>query len=85
MARREPGRRTTEPKLPAERREAPAREEHEQTWTAVPRVAGSSEKHAFLLVLSGPHLGEVFSLASGKVLVIGRREDSDVAIRDDGV
>jgi diguanylate cyclase (GGDEF)-like protein len=64
---------------------AAAREEHEQTWTAVPRLPGSSEKHAFLLVLSGPQLGEVFSLASGRELVIGRREDCDVQIRDDGV
>jgi two-component system cell cycle response regulator len=86
MAKREPGRRTTEPKLPAERRGAKdARDEREQTWTAVPRLAGSSEKRAFLLVLSGPQLGEVFALASGKALVIGRREDANVPIRDDGV
>jgi diguanylate cyclase (GGDEF)-like protein len=62
-----------------------SREEHEQTWTAVPRLSGPSEKHAFLLVLSGPQLGEVFSLASGRELVIGRRDDCDVQIRDDGV
>src|SRR5512133_290197 len=86
MAKREPGRRTTEPKIPAERRGArAARDEREQTWTAVPRIAGSSEKRAFLLVLSGPQLGEVFSLTSGKALVIGRRDDAQVAIRDDGV
>jgi len=60
-------------------------EAHEQTWTAVPRLPGSSEKHAFLLVLSGPQFGEIFPLASGRELVIGRREDSDVQIRDDGV
>ena len=86
MAKREPGRRTTEAKLPAERRGArEARDEHEQTWTAVPRLAGSSEKRAFLLVLSGPQFGEVFSLASGRELLVGRREDSNVPIRDDGV
>jgi diguanylate cyclase (GGDEF)-like protein len=86
MAKRETGRRTTEPKPKSERRGATdAREEHDQTWTAVPRVAGPSEKHAFLLVLSGPQFGEVFSLASDRELVVGRREDSDVQIRDDGV
>jgi diguanylate cyclase (GGDEF)-like protein len=86
MAKRESGRRATEPKLPAERRGARGtRAELAQTWTAVPRVAGSSEKRAFLLVLSGPQLGEVFALASGKELLIGRREDASVAIRDDGV
>ncbi len=101
MAKRDTGRRTTDGKSAPERRPAkgtpgaagkPARDdarsasdEHEQTWTAVPRVSGSSEKHAFLLVLSGPQLGEVFTLASGKELVIGRRDDSHVQIRDDGV
>ncbi len=65
MAKREPGTRATEPKLPAERRGArDVREEHDQTWTAVPRLAGSSEKRAFLLVRSGPQLGEVFQLPS---------------------
>jgi diguanylate cyclase (GGDEF)-like protein len=86
MAKRDTRKRTTEPRTPAARRGArSARDEHDQTWTAVPRVGGSSEKHAFLLVLSGPQLGEVFSLASGRPLLIGRREDCDVAIRDDGV
>ncbi len=85
MAKRDGSKRTTEPKLPAGRRGAKmVRDELEQTWTAVPRVSGSSEKHAFLLVLSGPQLGEVFSLASDRELLIGRREDSNVAIRDDG-
>ena len=86
MPKRDIGKRTTEPKLPAKRRDAKeSREAHEQTWTAVPRVSGSSEKHAFLLVLSGPQFGEVFSLASGRELVVGRRDDSNVQIRDDGV
>ncbi len=85
MAKRNDGRRRTDPKLPSRRRAPSAPEAHEQTWTAVPRVSGSSEKHAFLLVLSGPQLGEVFSLASGRELVIGRREDSNVQVRDDGV
>jgi len=80
MAKRKTGKRTAGP-----RAARAAADEHERTWTAVPRVSGSSEKHAFLLVLSGPQLGEVFSLASGRALLIGRREDCDVPIRDDGV
>jgi diguanylate cyclase (GGDEF)-like protein len=83
MARRDIGRRTTE------RTEGPAAqgaaEEHEQTFTELPRLAGASEKHAFLLVLSGPQLGEIFPLPSGRELIIGRREDSAVQIREDGV
>ena len=82
MAKRDTGKRTTAPKAPAARRPKGGKDEHEQTWTAVPRVAGSSEKHAFLLVLSGPQLGEVFSLPSRGTLVVGRRDDCDVAIRD---
>jgi diguanylate cyclase (GGDEF)-like protein len=42
-------------------------------------------KHAYLLVLDGPQFGEMFPLAADRELVIGRREDSDVQIRDDGV
>jgi diguanylate cyclase (GGDEF)-like protein len=78
------GKRITERTSPAEDGGA-GREAHEQTWTAVPRLESPSEKHAFLLVLSGPQFGEVFSLASGRELVLGRREDCDVQIRDDGV
>ncbi len=85
MAKRDTRKRTTEPRPAARRGASAASEAHEQTWTAVPRVSGSSEKHAFLLVLSGPQLGEVFSLASGRALLLGRREDCDLPIRDDGV
>jgi two-component system, cell cycle response regulator len=38
-----------------------------------------------LLVLAGPQFGDVFPLAPGKEHVIGRREDADVSIRDDGI
>ncbi len=51
----------------------------------MPRAAPSGERHAFLLVLSGPQFGDIFPLEPGKDLVIGRREDSDVQIADDGV
>jgi two-component system, cell cycle response regulator len=73
------GARSRPPRLPRRH------DDLERTSTAVPRLAGSSEKHAFLLVLSGPQFGDIFPLASGKELVIGRREDCDVRIRDEGV
>jgi two-component system cell cycle response regulator len=60
-------------------------EEPERTYTAVPRLASTTEKHAYLLVLSGPQFGDIFPLASGRELVIGRRDDCEVQIRDDGV
>lgn len=62
-----------------------SQDEHERTSTAVPRFPSPTEKHAFLLVLSGPQFGDIFPLAPGRELVVGRREDCDVQIRDDGV
>ena len=60
--------------------------EAEPTWTELPRAPGpSSQRHAFLIVLAGPQFGDVFSLQTGKELVVGRREDADIQIRDDGV
>ena len=60
-------------------------EEPEVTWTAVPLLSSPSQKHAYLLVLAGPEFGAIFPLASGRALVLGRREDADIQIRDDGV
>jgi two-component system cell cycle response regulator len=60
-------------------------DEHERTWTAVPRLTVSDRRHAFLLVLAGPQFGEVFSLEPGRELVVGRRDDADLSIRDDGI
>ncbi len=55
------------------------------TWTAVPRLPSSSKAHAFLLVLSGPQLGTIFPLAADRDLTLGRREDAEILIGDDGV
>jgi two-component system cell cycle response regulator len=60
-------------------------DESERTSTAVPRLLRHDRKHAFLLVLAGPQFGELFPLEPGRDLVIGRREDADVQIRDDGI
>ncbi|HYD40290.1 MAG TPA: GGDEF domain-containing protein [Anaeromyxobacter sp.] len=59
--------------------------ENERTAVARPALGPAGGRHAFLLVLAGPQIGEVFQLAPGRTLLIGRREDADVAIRDDGV
>ena len=87
MTKRESGKRRTPDG--GSRAGAPARprphDEPERTSTAVPRLARSTEKHAFLLVLSGPQFGDIFPLSSGKELVIGRRDDCEVQIRDEGV
>ncbi len=60
-------------------------DESERTWTAVPNLPRASEKHAYLLVLAGPQFGDIFPLSEGRDLVLGRREDADLQIRDDGV
>lgn len=60
-------------------------ESAERTWTAVPQLGPPARRHAFLLVLGGPQLGDVFSLEPGRELVIGRRDDADVPLRDDGI
>jgi diguanylate cyclase (GGDEF)-like protein len=60
-------------------------DELERTWSALPRPTARSERHAFLLVLSGPQFGDIFPLAEDRELVIGRREDADLQVQDDGV
>jgi len=60
-------------------------DEHDATWTAVPRASSRSKEHAFLLVLSGPQLGSIYPLQPDRELVIGRRDDADILIADDGV
>jgi diguanylate cyclase (GGDEF)-like protein len=61
------------------------RDEMERTWTTLPRLGAGGAQHAFLLVLSGPQFGDIFPLEPGKDLVIGRRDDADLLIGDDGV
>src|SRR5574340_692981 len=60
-------------------------DETQPTWTARPHTPAPGARHAFLLVLAGPQLGDIFPLSPGRDLVIGRRDDADVTIRDDGV
>jgi diguanylate cyclase (GGDEF)-like protein len=67
------------------KRPKPTELEHDVTWTAIPRFPSSSVKHAYLLVLAGPQFGEVFPLPADRDLLVGRRDDADLQIRDDGV
>jgi diguanylate cyclase (GGDEF)-like protein len=67
------------------KRPKPLEDEHDVTWTAIPRFPVASAKHAYLLTLAGPQFGEVFPLAPDRDLLLGRRDDADVQIRDDGV
>jgi two-component system, cell cycle response regulator len=67
------------------KRRKPAEDEPEVTATTIPRFPSTSVKHAYLLVLAGPQFGEMFPLSEGRELLIGRRDDADVQIRDDGV
>jgi len=57
----------------------------EQTFTALPRAADPERRHAFLVALSGPQLGEVFKLVPGREHVIGRTDEADVPLLDEGV
>jgi diguanylate cyclase (GGDEF)-like protein len=59
--------------------------EHDHTAISTPALGAPGGRHAFLVVLAGPQLGEVFPLALGRELLIGRRADADVPLRDDGV
>lgn len=59
--------------------------EPDRTATAVPLLAGTGANRAFLLVLAGPQLGDVYPLSPDRPLLIGRREDADIPLRDEGV
>jgi two-component system cell cycle response regulator len=63
----------------------PKEDELERTWSTAPRLAAPTRKHAFLLVLAGPQFGEIHPLEGGREYVLGRREGSDVQLRDDGI
>ncbi len=63
----------------------PPPEASEQTLTAAPRRDGPGEKRPYLIVLSGAQFGELFEVAPGREVVLGRRDDADLQLFDDGV
>jgi len=64
---------------------AQGRDDLEATWTSLPRVPSQAREHAFLLVLAGPQMGAIFPLAADRELTLGRRDDVDILIGDDGI
>ncbi len=57
----------------------------DRTFTSPPLGGGQVEKRPYLIVLTGPHFGEIYPLEPGRELTIGRREGVDIRIRDEGV
>jgi len=64
---------------------AKADDELDQTASAVPRAAASGARHAFLLVLAGPQFGDVFPLAEGREVLVGRGDQAAIQLRDEGI
>jgi diguanylate cyclase (GGDEF)-like protein len=59
--------------------------EQDRTFTAPIRKADPARRLAFLVVLDGPQVGQVFRLQPGREHVIGRKEGIDVEIDDEAV
>jgi len=59
--------------------------DRERTSVAMPRIGSTDARHAFLVMLAGPHIGDVHRLEPGQRVELGRREDADIPLRDDGV
>ncbi len=59
----------------------------EQTDVAIPfQTPRRLEKRPYLLMLSGPQLGQVITLETGREVIIGRKEGAvDILLQDDGV
>lgn len=61
-----------------------ARPEGTESWSLAP-ARPSSERRPYLLVLSGPQLGEIFALEPDREFVLGRDPSCEVRLRDTGV
>jgi len=55
-----------------------------ESWSIAP-ARPSSERRPYLLVLSGPQLGEIFPLEAEREVVLGRDPSCEVRLRDTGV
>jgi two-component system cell cycle response regulator len=60
------------------------RPEGTESWNLTPSRA-SAERHPYLLVVSGPQLGEIHPLELEREIVLGRDPACDVQLRDTGV
>jgi len=62
----------------------PAGGEKTSNWSLEPRAA-AAKLRPYLLVMSGPQIGEMVLLERGRELVLGRGAGSEVVLRDAGV
>jgi len=55
-----------------------------EAWSLAPARA-AAEKRPYLLMVSGPQLGEIFALEAGREIVLGRDPACDIRLQDTGV
>jgi two-component system cell cycle response regulator len=55
-----------------------------EAWSLAP-ARSPAEKRPYLLMVSGPQLGEIFALESGREIVLGRDPACDIRLQDTGV
>jgi diguanylate cyclase (GGDEF)-like protein len=55
-----------------------------EAWS-LPPARSPTEKRPYLLMVSGPQLGEIFALESGREIVLGRDPACDIRLQDTGV
>src|SRR2546428_4332350 len=57
-----------------------------RTFVTVPSAApGDLPKSSFMLVLTGTRFGELYKLPPGRVVRVGRGEEADIRLDDEGV
>ena len=60
------------------------RPEGTEAWTLTP-ARSPAERRPYLLMVSGPQLGEIFALEAGREIVLGRDPACDIRLQDTGV
>ncbi len=64
----------------------PRRGEQTDPTSVALQTPGKLQRHPYLLVLTGPQLGQIVMLEPGREMTIGRKEGAvDILVRDDGV
>jgi len=60
------------------------RPEGTEAWNLTP-ARSPAERRPYLLMVSGPQLGEIFALEAGREIVLGRDPACDIRLQDTGV
>src|SRR5512137_608082 len=60
------------------------RPEGTEAWNLTP-ARSPAERRPYLLMVSGPQLGEIFALEAGREIVLGRDAACDIRLQDTGV